>query len=405
MEIPLHHLAVPRDRLLHGKYGWWFLGPGGVARLGNQHLTQDGEVTQETRRWLSERGLFTVPQYRAYSLTVLTSTSCNLGCGYCFQNTGQDAVGGSRPPRIEHARLTSQTITAILDFVRSRMSEAHLDYLKVMLFGGEPLLNPRACRELLARAREYGMTHGSMITNGTLLTPRLAEQLSQLGLSTVQVTFDGDRDVHDHIRISRAGTPTFDTIVANVARVSQVTPLRWTLRINVSHHNQASIDALIARLADSLDPERCVLGLALVGDTGIGYGNELSHDDALLASFDRWQRHVIEAGFRIPRPRPHTPCQACSFRNGAYGAVVSADGSLSSCWETAGRPGWRVGDVISGYHPGREHRWTSCGAKYRYPEGRSRLAAFHDRADAALLDYLHESGRLTTPQLVASALR
>src|SRR5215472_8438317 len=111
-----------RERIIRGKNNWWFLGPGGIARLQAGHLTAEGALTPSAEDRLRESGLFTVKQPNTYTLTVLTSTDCNLGCDYCFQNTGQDTAGGNRPPRIAHARLTSEMITDVLEFARRQMS-------------------------------------------------------------------------------------------------------------------------------------------------------------------------------------------------------------------------------------------------------------------------------------------
>ncbi len=389
-------LEAPRERVIRGERGWWFLGPGGIARLSADHLTEERTLRPEAAQHLRDQGLFTAPKYRSYSLTVLTSTACNLGCGYCFQNTGQDTRSGVRPPRIRNRRLTSDTIGSILTFTKRQIAQAGLDKLAIMLFGGEPLLNPRGCVELLSRAADIAPTSASMTSNATLLTPTLAKQLSDLGLRDVQVTFDGDAAVHDQIRVSRSGGGTFDLIVENIARVSDVAPIRWNLRVNVSQHNHDSIDGLVERLARRLDPARCTLYFARVGDTGVGYSNDLVHSDRTLENFSRWQRRALDLGFSVPRPRADFPCQACSFRDGRYGAVVSADGTLSSCWETAGKPGWTVGTVDTGYLPGEvtEGRWTSCEECYQYDEEMSTVLAFRDAVDAALLDYLSLTGRL-----------
>jgi uncharacterized protein len=385
---------VVSERILKGRDGWWFLGPGGIARLNQAHLTTDRRLRPAVERKLRDRGLFTLPRHTAYALTVLTSTDCNLGCGYCFQNTGQDTGGGNRPPRITHARLTPETITAILKFVESRMAEAGLDRLTIMLFGGEPLLNPRGCRDLLASAAANGLTSASMISNGTLLTPPIARELSALGLRTVQITFDGERERHDHIRIRRSGGGTFDTIVRNIARATEVTPIRWSLRVNVSHHNHTGIDELLEQLGAELDPSRCDVYFARIGDIGIGYHNTLAQTEELAARFQRWHGRALELGFTVPRPKAAALCQACSYRDGQFGAVVNADGTLASCWETAGKPGWEVGTVHSGYLPSEhtDERWLTCGDTHRAPEGP--FARFQDTVDAALLDQLRESGRL-----------
>uniref|UniRef100_A0AAU2JLQ7 Radical SAM protein n=1 Tax=Streptomyces sp. NBC_00049 TaxID=2903617 RepID=A0AAU2JLQ7_9ACTN len=384
-------------RLLKGERNWWFLGPGGVARLRDRHVTADGALHPDAEQRLHESGMFTPGRISAYSLTVLTSTHCNLGCGYCFQNTAQDQAGGSRPPRIGRTRLTSDTITEILGFTERQMAAAGLDKLSILLFGGEPLLNPRGCVELLERAAGIAPTSAWMISNATLLTPSLARRLADLGLTSVQVTFDGDRADHDRIRIGRAdGGATFDKIVGNIAKASEDTPLQWTLRVNVSQETFHGVDALVDRLAAALDPARCTLYFARIGDVGVGYANSLLHTGELPAAFTRWQRRALDLGFKVGRPGARKTCVTCGHTDGRYGAVVSADGTLASCWETAGKPDWEVGTVTDGYLPGAEtrDRWIACQDLYRYDEDARTLARFRDSVDTALLDYLHETGRL-----------
>ncbi|EGE41101.1 radical SAM protein [Streptomyces griseus] len=396
--MSLQQVQLPDGaRLLEGKRNWWFLGRGGVVRLGGRHVTPEGDLRPDTERRLREGGMFAAPPVRSYALTVLTSTNCNLGCGYCFQNTAQDTTNGSRPPRIARTRLSSGTITSILGFTQRQMAAAELDRLRILLFGGEPLLNPRGCLELLERSADIGMTSAWMISNTTLLSPRLARQLSDLGLDSVQVTFDGDRADHDRIRVNRADNGgTFDKIVRNIVAASEVTPIRWTLRVNVSQETFDGVDALIDRLAAELDPSRCALYFARVGDVGIGYANDLLHTGELSAHFTRWQRRALDLGFRVSRPGARRPCLTCGHTEGRYGAVISADGTLASCWETAGKPDWEVGTVGDGYRPAEatRDRWISCEDLYRYDEDTRNLTRFRDDVDATLLDYLDETERL-----------
>ena len=396
-QVPVRRLPeVPRERIIRGRRHWWFLGPGGVAKVYSRHLTTEGTLTPAAEAHLRQAGLYTVRPATTYILTVLTSTDCNLGCGYCFQNTGQDLSGKNRPPRIAHARLTSPVITELLEFAVGRMAAAGLDKLHVLLFGGEPLLNPKGCTELLSRAAGYGLVSASMISNGTLLSPELAQRLAGLGLRSVQITFDGDRDLHDLTRVRRSGGGTFDAIIENMVAVSQVTSIGWGLRVNVSHRNYDRIDDLLDQLCARLDPARCAIHFAWVGDVGIGYANELRHTARLAGDFLRWRQQALTAGFKVGRPRAIMPCQTCSFSDGRLGAVVNADGTLASCWETAGKPGWEVGTVGHGYLPAGQtrDRWISCEDNFLYADDDGALAAFHDAADAGFLDYLDEMGRL-----------
>lgn len=394
----MHHnrLAPAQVRILRGRDNWWFVGPGGVARLYDHHVTADGGLSAGAERYLRKQGLFEVAPYRTFSLTVLTSTDCNLGCAYCFQNTGQDPGGGDRPPRIAHARLTSERIGSLLEFTRRQMAEAGLEKLHLLLFGGEPLLNVRGCKELLARAADYGLFSAAMTSNLTLLTPRLASQLSDLGVRSIQVTFDGDRDDHDRIRVRRSNGGTFDTIMRNLSRASDAAPLiGWDLRVNVSHLNYRNVDALIERFPQAVPAGRCRIHFSRVGDTGIGYANKVRHTE-LSECFKRWHRRSLELGLSVARPHANYPCQTCGYGDGRYGAVVSADGTLSSCWETAGKPDWQVGTVTSGYLT-RElagPRWVSCESSYQYEDDKLNKQSFLDIVDAALLDHLVETGRL-----------
>lgn len=392
--------AETGERLLKADGGWWYLGPRGVARLTDRHIDGHGALTAQARGRLVEKGICDPGRISVYALTVLTSTACNLGCSYCFQNTAQDPAGGARPPRIAKAVLSSETIGQILDFTRERMRQAGLPKLSVLLFGGEPLLNVRGCRELLVRAADYGMVRASMISNGTLLTRKVIAPLEAAGLRDVQITFDGFRDDHDQIRTTRAGAATYDRIVENLADVSHDSEVRWELRVNVSHHNAGSITMLIDDLAERLDPAKCHLYFSRVGDVGIGYENDLRFRDDTAEQFVAWHRRAAEAGFRIAVPTADLPCQTCAVVDGRYGAVVSADGTLSSCWETAGRPGLEVGSVVDGYLPANvtAGRWTSCEDSYQYADAAGPRARFRDQVDAAVLDYLAATGRLRTTE-------
>jgi uncharacterized protein len=387
-------------RLVPGRDAWWFLGTGGVVRMAKRHVTESGDLQPETKRRLQELGLYAKSSPRYYALTVLTSTDCNLGCGYCFQNTGQDPTEGTRPPRIAHARLTRQTIDGIMGFARRQMAASALEQMKILLFGGEPLLNPRGCLELLAAAGDHGMTEASVTSNLTLLTPELASQLWDRGLRSAQVTFDGDRADHDVIRVRRSGGGSFDAIVRNLVRASQATPLLWRLRVNVSDRNYAGVDALLDRVAAALgaaelDLERCTFSFARVGDVGVGYGNGLKYDGDMAQTFARWHRRALDLGFSINRPGAIRPCHVCGH-GGRYGATVSADGTLASCWDNAGKPGWEVGTVTDGYLPPgiTRERWTSCGAEYQHAVDGGARTAFNNAVDGAILDDLRDRGRL-----------
>lgn len=382
-------------RLVKSDRGWWFIGNQTWTLLRPQHVGPGGSIRDDIDEFLHERGAYRPRRPKSFSLTVLTSTACNLGCGYCFQNTALDPTGGSRPLRIEARRLRGDTIDRIVEFTAGRMEQAGLDKLYLLLFGGEPLMNPRGCLDLLERTRPLGLYLATMVTNGVLLTPDLAADLHAAGLRGAQITFDGSREDHDRIRVKHSGAPTFDTIVDNVGRATEATGLLWNLRVNVSHRNFDRIGELFDQVRDRIEPSRCTVTFAWVGDAGFGYGNDLRHVDQVGDAFVRWAVTAIDAGFRVVRPSQKTTCQICSEPGGRQGAVVNADGTLYSCWQSAGKPGWEVGTVDAGYldPDSVPERWVTCGYEYEHADP-AVAARFQDRVDGGILDYLHTTGRL-----------
>ncbi|MGE5830889.1 MAG: radical SAM protein [Micromonosporaceae bacterium] len=396
MSLTLPVLNTPR--LLKGAYGWWYLGTSKPVRLGPAAVDERGNLRPEVARQIDSAGVNNRPSGVGYALTVLTATTCNLGCGYCFQNVGPDVTGGHRPPRIGAALLTRSTAARILRFASDRMAESGLDQLHLHLFGGEPLLNPKGCRDLLELAADHGLTTARMTSNGTLLTRDLARELAELGLGRVQITFDGDRTTHDATRVTRTGGSTFDVILANMAAATEATGLRWDLRVNVSERNRDRVTDLLEQIARRVDPARCHIDFALLYDAGVGYSGALRPGADLAEEAFGWTVAAVELGFGIYRPKANEACQSCTVRDGRLGAVVNADGTLYSCWSSAGKPGWEVGRADTGYLPADQvdGRWVSCD----YVDRRADAAAtteFRDALDARVLDFLHARGRLTAP--------
>lgn len=386
-------LYVPR--LLKGAYGWWYLGGHKLLLLDEKAVDSGGRLRSAVERRLNAMEVNGPAPRPSYALTVLTTSACNLGCAYCFQNTAPDPTGGGQPRRIASMRLERATVRRILRFASAKMAESGLDKLDVHLFGGEPLLNPTGCRDLLALAVDHGLASARMTTNGTLLTPRLARELAELGLGSVQITFDGDQFEHDRTRIRRSGSGTFDAILSNIAGANEVTALRWNLRVNVSQRNRAGIPEMIEQIARRVDPARCRMYFALIHDTGVGFSGVAARAADMVDAVVGWTIRAAESGFGVDRPKAARPCLSCSFRDGRLGAVVNADGTLYSCWESAGKPGWDVGTIDTGYLPADQvnGRWVACGYGARNADP-SEITRFADAVDARVLDYLHDHGRL-----------
>lgn len=383
-------------RLLRGRDCWWLIVGRRISRLPLEAVVA-GELVPMAHRALEAQQFFEPEPSQTYAITVLTATACNLGCFYCFQNTAPPKPGSFAPPRIARATLGREDVARVERFVRRRMRELGYSQLSVLLFGGEPLLNPRGCIELLRRLGPLGLVRGEIITNGVLLKPPLARELERVGLRRVQITFDGNRELHDTIRTTRNGRGTFDQIISNIEAATQCTGLSWHLRINVSHRNLETIESLVRQLGTLVPAGRASIHIALIDDVGLDYDNEIGYSDDYADTLIRLHRLALALGLFVPPSQPLGDCPFCGVCGGGTGAVINADGVFYSCWENAGRPGWEVGTIDDGYEPEAaiRDRWVACDFDAQPHASPEQTKRFFDRVDAALLDDLRDSGLLT----------
>lgn len=138
--------------------------------------------------------LFFVPTY-----------SCNFACTYCYQD------------QYNHSGKTIgiEVVDALFDYI-SKEFTSRKKYITV--FGGEPLLNSPAQREmisyLIGKANIAGLDL-SFVTNGFTLTEYI-DELKKASIREIQVTLDGTEDIHDKRRFLKNGAATFKKIVEGI---------------------------------------------------------------------------------------------------------------------------------------------------------------------------------------------
>jgi uncharacterized protein len=380
-------------RLIQGESQYWAVGRNFVARVPPDRLGADGRPTPETAASLEARDRAMTPASEVFGLTVLVTTKCNLACSYCFQNAELPKPGGGSPLRIPGSAVDDTKVADIMAFTRKRMAELGKTSVNLVLFGGEPTMYLDSCVRLLDGCRDLGLAGAAMISNGTLLTAPAAAALENAGLQWVQITLDGDKAEHDRSRITIGGRGTFEQILRNVEEASAKTALKWHLRVILNEDSIKSVDGLVGRLAARLEPGRFMMTFSLVYDVGLGYEKTMQHSADLGHRLAELHRQAIDAGFTVGAPRV-VDCQFCAETGGTTGAVVNSDGSLYSCYHSAGQPGYDLGTVTAGYEPGKvASRWVNCGYETEgVDEAAARLQG--DIVDAAILDHLYAKGRL-----------
>ncbi len=180
---------------------------------------------------------------------------CNLSCTHCYIDAG--APGGNELSREEGQ-----------DFLED-LSRMRVPLL--MFSGGEPLVHVDFW-EYAAFARDRGLKT-ALSTNGTLITPDVANRLRDLGIEYVGISLDGaDAGTHDAIRqqpgsYHRAVQGLRNCIMAG---------LSTGVRITVTRDNCGEVVRLLDQTREMGVPRFCVYWLVPSGRGGDVYDRQIT---------------------------------------------------------------------------------------------------------------------------------
>lgn len=152
-----------------------------------------------------------------------TTQACDLACRHCRAE--------SRPWRHSH-ELSTEEVKEMMERVREFGRPLFI------LTGGDPLKRPDVF-ELIAHARERGLRL-TLSTNGTLITPTVAERLRALGVSYVGISLDGIGKTNDMFRGHKGA---FEKAMAGFRSCGAVGQ-RVGLRMTLTRRNCQDLDAI-----------------------------------------------------------------------------------------------------------------------------------------------------------------
>ncbi len=177
---------------------------------------------------------------RFFSFTFLVTRECNLKCEYCYENNN---LGGN---------INKELIKDMIFFLRKIFEHKKTKFLDFTFFGGEPLLNIDAISQVSLQIKELSNEMSfkyslHIVTNGYLLSNKNLKVLKRVGIESMQITLDGDRDFHDVNRHLKDGGPTFDVIYENMINAINM-DFEITLNMNYDQRNFRSATQLLNRI-------------------------------------------------------------------------------------------------------------------------------------------------------------
>jgi uncharacterized protein len=272
--------------------------------------------------------LFGEQHYRSdvLELILMSSEDCNFRCKYCYE----DFTRGTMIPEVRES---------LKNLVRKRIKK--LNRLSIGWFGGEPLYGWEAIEDLAPFFMEIADEHevaytSNMTTNGYLLTPEIADKLLAWRVRHFQITMDGLPEHHNHSRMGRDGSPTFDRIFDNLKLLAKrEEDFKVVLRVNFDQANAGGLSKFIDMLSGEFkDDPRFSLLIKAVGKWGgpndaeldVCGGNDIAQIQRDLAA--QAKRQGLHFGSL--RDSAHMGSQVC-YAARPYNFLIGASGKVMKC--------------------------------------------------------------------------
>ena len=278
-------------------------------------------------------------------LSIIPNYSCNLKCEYCFGK--YDYCRGN---------TNYKNVHNIIDWVGQLQEIFPRRDVSIVYTGGEPLLQKELFIELAsgiknACKKSKSLTQ-SIITNGTLLDDELFNFLKVTGFTSIQITLDGPKNIHNKKRFYTTGEGTFDQIFENIKKVVNYVPNVY-LRINIDNENYQTIPELLDLLEKNNLKKKVILNPARIIE--VDKDSELSNQekrkseyeteavDYLIEIFDE----IKKRGFQLDNSinnvcRAISPCMFHSENS----FLVDGLGDVYKCNMLIGDKKYSIGNIL-----------------------------------------------------------
>lgn len=300
-------------------------------------LIDNGFIVDDTRDEFSEIKYIYEQKYFAtdfFNIILVPSLSCNFGCPYCCEKDytcGKDNI---------------ERYFRILRKYAEQNFHLHTR-VQISLFGGEPLLFAKECLEFLDWVKIDSQKNNyeyftSIVTNGSLLTKDIFNDLMEHNLYSLQITIDSDKENHDKMRTFKGGQPTFDLLMDKINMVASTCEkynnFKFVLRINLNNTTVSKVRDALNCVEKENRKNVYLLIRAIYNTHAYNEVNENSVNE-LKDYFDLG----TELGFNVLQEKyNYQTCESCGDRKMFY---LMPDLSLWKCINDIGYDKCKIGNL------------------------------------------------------------
>lgn len=265
------------------------------------------------------------------SLIINPTLDCNMRCWYCYEQHNKAAY------------MSDKTLQSINNLIERQTSNPILKGLNIDFFGGEPLLcYKKQVKPILEKAyvecqKQNKQLYVSFTTNGYLLSQKIVDDLNKFsywGKVRLQITLDGNENLHNKVKSSGGIQPTYKKIVSNIMMCVR-NNIKVLVRFNHTDENIDSYYDVIEDFAELTQNER----------DNISFAFHKVWQAADLANLKEKLKRVIkafeDANFNVEISEPLRGTRCYADRQNFI--VINYNGDLYKCTAREFAPNKREG--------------------------------------------------------------
>lgn len=255
---------------------------------------------------------------------IITTTECNANCFYCYE--------------AKYRKMSMSTMTAdkVVDFIAKYASG---NKVKVMWYGGEPLLNSNIIDYISVKLASTGIEYtSSIISNGLLFTDSIVDRaMESWNLTNARITLDGTEQIYNKIKAYKdTSVNSFSLVISNIEKLINA-GISVTIRINVGQYNINDVFILVDQLCDRfIDTKLINFMIRTLRNTENNHNIEGDRQIQveLLKQIIQLQDLIYNAGFDLFNGQisSYLTYNFCRADSGSF-IIVKPNGELTFCGE------------------------------------------------------------------------
>ena len=280
------------------------------------------------------------------------SHDCNMRCKYCFASTGDFGTGRKLMP-VETGKIA-------IDFLIEKSQNRK--FLELDFFGGEPLMNFNAVKEVVRYAREREKESGkkfrfTITTNGTLLNDDSIDFINS-EMSNVVLSIDGRKETNDRMRPVTGGKGTYDIILPKFRKLVEQRDktLDYYVRGTFTKYNLDFAEDVFSLYEAGFDQ---ISVEPVVCESKYPYALTEAEIPAISAEYERLANKILEndrAGkhfnfFHFMIDLDAGPCAIKRLKGCGCGneyVAITPDGDIYPCHQFVGIEEYKMGNLEEG---------------------------------------------------------